>query len=64
MIADGVIVVARMGVTDRDAAKRALQRLRLVGARVLGTVINDPDNLLGSSEEYYYAYAPAEGDRG
>jgi len=58
-IADGVIIIARMGVTDRDAAKRALQRLRLVGARVLGTVINDPENVLGSSEEYYYAYAPA-----
>lgn len=62
-MADGVIVIARMGVTDRDAAKRARRRLRLVGARVLGTVINDPDNVLGSSEEYYYAYAPADGDR-
>lgn len=59
-IADGVLIVARMGVTDRDAAKRALQRLNLVGARMVGTVINDPANMLGSAEEYYYAYASSE----
>ena len=56
-IVDGVLLLVRMGVTDRHAAQRALQRLEVVGARVLGTVLNDPDNVLGSAEEYYYSYA-------
>ncbi|MEO5589239.1 MAG: polysaccharide biosynthesis tyrosine autokinase [Gemmatimonadaceae bacterium] len=59
-IADGVVMVVRMGETDRDAARRALQRLEIVGARILGTIINDPDNVLGSSEEYYYAYSATD----
>lgn len=56
-IVDGVLLLVRMGVTVRHAAQRALQRLEVVGARVLGTVLNDPDNVLGSAEEYYYSYA-------
>jgi capsular exopolysaccharide synthesis family protein len=58
-IADGVLLIIRMGATDRNDGRRALQRLKLVGARVLGTVLNDPDNVLGSSHEYYYEYSSA-----
>ncbi|MEP6506607.1 MAG: polysaccharide biosynthesis tyrosine autokinase [Gemmatimonadales bacterium] len=51
---DGVIMVVRVGVTDRRAAKRSLERLQIVGSRVLGTVLNDPQEILGTSEDYYY----------
>ena len=53
-VVDGVIVVVRIGVTDRRAAKRAVERMQAVGARVLGTVLNDPEEMLGLSEDYYY----------
>lgn len=53
-IVDGVILVVRVGVTDRRAAKRSLERLQIVGSRVLGTVLNDPQEILGTSEDYYY----------
>jgi capsular exopolysaccharide synthesis family protein len=53
-VVDGVIMVVRVGVTDRRAAKRSLERLQIVGARVLGTVLNDPQEILGTSEDYYY----------
>jgi capsular exopolysaccharide synthesis family protein len=41
--ADGVILVARSGATDRDALAHALAQLEAVGATVLGTVLNDVD---------------------
>jgi capsular exopolysaccharide synthesis family protein len=53
-IVDGSIMVVRVGVTDRRAAKRSLERLQVVGGRVLGTVLNDPQEILGTSEDYYY----------
>jgi capsular exopolysaccharide synthesis family protein len=51
---DGVILLVRMGSTSKRAAKAAQERLRLVGARVLGSVLNDPSELLESTEQYYY----------
>lgn len=51
---DGVILLIRVGVTTKSAAKTAQERLRLVGARILGTVLNDPKEMLESTEEYYY----------
>lgn len=53
-IADGVVMVVRMGVTDRRAARRSLDQLQVVGSRVLGAVLNDPQEILGLSEDYYY----------
>ena len=38
--ADGVIVVARKGVTDREALSQTLERLRRSGANVVGMVLN------------------------
>jgi Mrp family chromosome partitioning ATPase len=51
---DGVILLIRVGSTTKSAAKTAQERLRLVGARILGTVLNDPKEMLESTEEYYY----------
>lgn len=37
---DGAIVVTRYGFTHRDQARKAIETLEAVGARVLGTVLN------------------------
>lgn len=42
-LADGVLLVARAGITDADALAHALTSLRHVGASVLGVVLNDID---------------------
>ncbi|RME29352.1 MAG: polysaccharide biosynthesis tyrosine autokinase [Deltaproteobacteria bacterium] len=39
--ADGVVVVARRAVVRRQALARQIRRLRQMGARVLGVVLND-----------------------
>lgn len=41
--ADGVVVIARAGSTDRSALRYAMDQLRAVNARVSGTVLNDLD---------------------
>jgi capsular exopolysaccharide synthesis family protein len=48
--ADGVVLVARSGVTDRAAFEYALGQLEAVRAPVLGTVLNDVDV---KKEQYY-----------
>jgi capsular exopolysaccharide synthesis family protein len=40
---DGCILVVRAGETDRALVRQAQQQLALVGARVIGAVLNDPD---------------------
>jgi len=55
-MADGVILLVKVGDTTKRAAKTAHERLQLSGARILGTVLNDPKELLQSTEEYYYYY--------
>jgi capsular exopolysaccharide synthesis family protein len=54
-MADGVILVARAGVTDRDALEFAAERLRSVHAPLLGTVLNDAGQ---GRERYYGSYVP------
>ncbi len=39
--ADGIVVVARQGVTDREALASTLERLRRSGANVVGMILND-----------------------
>lgn len=51
---DGVILVARAGVTDRGAITYALEQLRAVRAPVLGAVLNDVDQ---KKEQYYGSYS-------
>ena len=41
--ADGVILIARAGATDKGALRYAMDQLRAVKARVSGTVLNDLD---------------------
>jgi polysaccharide biosynthesis transport protein len=54
-MADGVILVARAGVTDREALSFAAERLHAVRAPLLGTVLNDAGQ---GRERYYGAYMP------
>ncbi|MEX1183130.1 MAG: polysaccharide biosynthesis tyrosine autokinase [Gemmatimonadota bacterium] len=51
--ADGVLVVARAGVTSRGAITYTFDQLSSVSARVLGSVLNDADI---SRERYYGSY--------
>jgi len=57
-MADGTVVVIRAGVTELEAGQQAIQQLRVVGARVVGAVLNDPDAKLPKYGAYYrYEYA-------
>ena len=55
-LTDGVLLVVRAGATDRNAAQRAFQQLANVGARVVGTVLNDPGGEVAKEGDYYYPY--------
>ncbi len=55
-LTDGVLLVVRAGHTDRNAAQRAFQQLANVGARVVGTVLNDPGGEVAKEGDYYYPY--------
>jgi capsular exopolysaccharide synthesis family protein len=50
---DGVVLVAKPGVTKISAFRQALEQLRHVGARVLGVVLNEVNP---SSRKYGYYY--------
>jgi capsular exopolysaccharide synthesis family protein len=55
--ADGVLFVVRAGATEPAAARAAVAELDAVGARVIGVVLNDPDDTLTRYDgEYYYTY--------
>ena len=51
--ADGVLFVARMGVTHGDALKRSVEEMRSLGARVVGTVLTDVNH---REDRYGYRY--------
>jgi non-specific protein-tyrosine kinase len=55
-MADGALVVVRAGRTERSALQVAVQQLATVGARVLGTVLNDPDAEVPRYARYYGYY--------
>jgi Mrp family chromosome partitioning ATPase len=55
-LTDGVLLVVRAGHTDKNAAQRAYQQLSNVGARVVGTVLNDPGGEVAKEGDYYYPY--------
>ncbi|OLE96844.1 MAG: hypothetical protein AUG75_15425 [Cyanobacteria bacterium 13_1_20CM_4_61_6] len=55
-IVDGALVVVRAGRTERSALQTAVQQLATVGARVLGTVLNDPDAEVPKYARYYGYY--------
>jgi tyrosine-protein kinase Etk/Wzc len=56
--ADGVVVIARAGATDRSALRYAMDQLRAVKAHVSGTVLNDLDY---SGRGRYYGSAYGHG---
>jgi non-specific protein-tyrosine kinase len=57
---DGVLLVARAGVTARDALVFAIEQLRLVSAPLIGAVLNDVDlrseARVDGAYEYYGQY--------
>ncbi|MFL5616083.1 MAG: polysaccharide biosynthesis tyrosine autokinase [Gemmatimonadaceae bacterium] len=55
-VVDGAIVVVRAGKTEKSALQTAVQQLATVGARVLGTVLNDPDAEVPKYARYYGYY--------
>lgn len=58
-MADGAILIVRVGATAKTAVRRALAQLRTVHGRLVGTVLNDVDfsqGAFGGSYGYYYYY--------
>jgi len=54
---DGVIVVVQAGLTTKDSMARAVERLRVVQARLLGALLNKVDMTSpGSYYRYYRSY--------
>lgn len=53
---DGVVVVVRVGVTNRDVAKAKLEMFRNVPAKILGVVLNGGDANLAHEAYSYYHY--------
>lgn len=53
---DAVLLVVRAGQTDRQPAQYAVQQLRAIGARVVGTVLNDPEEKVADYGRYTYYY--------
>jgi len=54
-LCDGVIMVLNYGKVKRDVAKKALEQLAHVNAKVLGVVINNK-TYTGKDSGYYYYY--------
>jgi tyrosine-protein kinase Etk/Wzc len=59
-VADGIVIVARSGVTDRGAIVYALEQVAAVRAPVLGMVLNDIDV---RKDRYYGSYGLASYER-
>ncbi|HYH78913.1 MAG TPA: polysaccharide biosynthesis tyrosine autokinase [Longimicrobium sp.] len=53
---DAALVVIRAGQTERQPAQYAVQQLRAIGARVVGGVLNDPDEKVAGYGRYTYYY--------
>jgi Mrp family chromosome partitioning ATPase len=51
-VADATILVMRSGQTEEDAAKRAVEQLERVRARIAGTVLNG----VSADRDRYYSY--------
>ena len=62
-VCDGVLFVVRAGRTEQADGRDALDRLRRVGAHVLGAVLNDPDRCAIEQTHAYYAYSGSDESR-
>lgn len=56
---DGAILVVDQGRVKRDIAKKAIQNLQTVNARILGVVLNNVKRK-ANEEAYYYYYGAQE----
>jgi capsular exopolysaccharide synthesis family protein len=54
--ADGVLLVVCAGETDRESVREALYQLQIVGANVMGAVLNDPKRVMPRYEGRPYQY--------
>ncbi len=59
--ADGVIFVTRMGMTNRESLRRAVEDLRSVGASIVGVVLTDVQR---REDRYGHRYDAAYGNGG
>ena len=55
-LTDSLILVLRCGVTDRESAMEAYQRIQADGVSLLGTVLTDYDLSADRRRQYYYDY--------
>jgi capsular exopolysaccharide synthesis family protein len=53
---DGVVLVVRVGVTNREIAKAKLEMFKNVPAKILGVVLNGGDANLAHEAYSYYHY--------
>ncbi|MGK7874553.1 MAG: GumC family protein [Xenococcaceae cyanobacterium] len=53
---DGVILVVKMGKTERSAVKQSIEQLKISQVSVLGVVANSVSNHAHGSSHYYYSY--------
>jgi len=60
-LADGVILVIRSGVTDKENALEACAQLQDDGLKILGTVLNDWNPGGAMKRHYYYDYSTGKG---
>jgi len=62
-VADGTVVVIRLGLTTREAVRRSIAQLRVVNGRILGAVLNAVDFRGGGYQGGYgYYYERFYGD--
>jgi len=59
---DGVILTIRMTKNSRPLAEQAKERLTLLGANVLGVVVNSTEDMAKGGYGYGYSYQYAYGD--
>lgn len=56
-LVDGTVLIVQAHETPKEAARRAVQRLRDVGAHIVGVVLNDYDAQVGDyGYQHYYYY--------
>jgi capsular exopolysaccharide synthesis family protein len=58
-LTDSLILVLRCGVTDRESAMEAYQRIQADGVSLLGTVLTDYNLSADRRRQYYYDYGDA-----
>ncbi|MBW2646379.1 MAG: hypothetical protein JRE23_09420 [Deltaproteobacteria bacterium] len=54
--ADGVILVVKSGVMNREMVKKAVEQLRVSHANLLGVVLNAVDTKREGYYKYYHKY--------